>query len=228
MDGRLVIFDVDGTLTNTSAVDAECFGQAAVDVLGIDVGRIHWNSAPQVTGAGIVEWLVTTHRGRPPTEVEMLTFQRHLTQLLENRLAQDPGQFVPIPGSPQMVRRLLDEGWDVAIASGGWAACSHVKLRHAGISAELLLSSCDVSPERVEVFRNALRAATLRYGHAYERVVLVADGLWDKRVAEALGWTFVGVAGSDCDLHAAGVATVLSDFLDISVVLAVLNGSHAD
>jgi len=40
MNNSLVIFDIDGTLTDTNAVDDECYCRAVADVLGLNSSEI--------------------------------------------------------------------------------------------------------------------------------------------------------------------------------------------
>ena len=43
------IFDIDGTLTNTTKVDDKCFIQAFENVFGIDISNQDWSELKHVT-----------------------------------------------------------------------------------------------------------------------------------------------------------------------------------
>ena len=45
---KLVIFDIDGTLTHTSRVDEICFVRAWAELHGIEDIREHWSGCPHV------------------------------------------------------------------------------------------------------------------------------------------------------------------------------------
>jgi hypothetical protein len=76
MKNKLAIFDIDGTLCDTYDVDAECFMNTAVDMLGAYVGRYDWRLSPHVTDAGIINWLWQEIKGRPPTKFDLDSFCR--------------------------------------------------------------------------------------------------------------------------------------------------------
>jgi beta-phosphoglucomutase-like phosphatase (HAD superfamily) len=68
---HLIMFDLDGTLVDSTKVDSGCYLQALVDVFGFDLDRIDrdWGNYPHVTDAGILQTLCQTELGRNPTGV---------------------------------------------------------------------------------------------------------------------------------------------------------------
>ena len=48
-DLAALIFDVDGTLCDTGAVDADCFSRACGRALGVPSHEIEWLGAPEMT-----------------------------------------------------------------------------------------------------------------------------------------------------------------------------------
>ena len=59
---RLAIFDVDGTLTDTTGVDDDCYRDAAAAALGVSPSIVDWSGAAHFTDAGILQWLWSAHR----------------------------------------------------------------------------------------------------------------------------------------------------------------------
>ncbi|MBI3191378.1 MAG: hypothetical protein HYZ36_01850 [Pedosphaera parvula] len=49
---HLVIFDIDGTLTETNAVDADCYVRALAEVFGFADVDTDWSTYPHVTDSG--------------------------------------------------------------------------------------------------------------------------------------------------------------------------------
>ncbi|HUF28586.1 MAG TPA: hypothetical protein VMM18_16525 [Gemmatimonadaceae bacterium] len=43
---RLVVFDIDGTLTDTNEVDDACYVRAVATVLGLEAAALDWSAAP--------------------------------------------------------------------------------------------------------------------------------------------------------------------------------------
>src|SRR5947208_3271372 len=80
---QLVIFDLDGTLTQTTSVDAECYVRALADEAGIERINTRWSDYVHVTDSGITEQIFLEHRGRAPTPDELARLQRRFVTLLE-------------------------------------------------------------------------------------------------------------------------------------------------
>jgi phosphoglycolate phosphatase-like HAD superfamily hydrolase len=224
MTARLIIFDIDGTLCDTFNVDDECFCEAAAELLNAPVALSSWEEAPHLTDAGIAEWLWHQYLKRSPTVEELQAFAEAYESALCRELQRAPHRFSVVRGVPSLLDRLIDERWDVAIATGGWSRLARLKLRAARVPDELLLASSDDSPDRSEVFLFAQERAAKRRGEPYAKTVLVGDGIWDVRVAAAHGWCFLGV-GKEARakrLLAEGATAVVEDFSDLSRVLNLL------
>jgi phosphoglycolate phosphatase-like HAD superfamily hydrolase len=214
---RLAVFDVDGTLTDTKAVDYECFLRAVADQLGVDRARLDLSEAPHVTDSAIAEWLSHKHRGRDLSEDEGVRLIDSFVGLLRAELARTAARFAPVAGAPGLFAELRVAGWEVAVATGGWAPSAHLKLTASGLAeAGLVMATASDASTRVEILRLALGRARERARGDYCRIVSVGDGVWDVRAAAELGWAFVGVgrgaaAGA---LRRAGATHVLPDFSD--------------
>ena len=224
----LVIFDVDGTLCDTTAVDEECYLKACREALVFDPNAIDWLDAPQITDTAILQWLWTEHLGRLPSPKEVSTVQNRFVELLSQASVESPNRFRAISGAPEMLADLPSYGWKFTAATGSWRTSAVLKLRAAGISPDILGASSTDSPVRSEVFRLAASRASLPNGEA-QSIVLVGDGLWDVQVAAELGFRFVGInSGPQADqLRQAGAQTVVADFADVGRFLQALEDCRA-
>ncbi|MEJ7809545.1 MAG: HAD family hydrolase [Gemmatimonadaceae bacterium] len=232
---RLAVFDIDGTLTATNAVDDECFLRAAGEVLGLEPAGLDWSAAPHVTDVGIAGWLCERHHGRALTRGELARMTERFVSHLRGALAAEPARFAPVAGAVGVLDDLRDAGWMTALATGGWGASARLKLEAAHIVAvlaapvaagDIAFASSDDASTREEILRLALaRAAERNGGASFGRVVSVGDGVWDVRTAAAVEWPFVGIArGAGAErLRAAGAGTVLPDLADRSALLHALD-----
>ncbi|HJR64948.1 MAG TPA: HAD family hydrolase [Gemmatimonadaceae bacterium] len=225
---QLAIFDIDGTLTATNAVDDECYTRAVGETLGVAPEAIDWSDAPHVTDGGIARHLWTRYRARAAEAQELAELRERFLAILGAEVTRAPERFVAIAGAATLFASLRSAGWHVALATGGWVASAAVKLRAAGLWADDLPMACaDDAESREDIVRLARQRAEVQAGVAFARVVSVGDAPWDVRTARSLGLPFVGIAtGGQADrLRAEGAETILPDLSDVAAVLAALSSA---
>src|SRR5437016_11212272 len=93
---KLVMFDIDGTLTQTSQADETCFVQALREVFGFTDLNTDWARYPHCSDSGILEVLFQIRLGRSPLPDAISIFQIHFVSLLTAANAIPP--FNPIAG----------------------------------------------------------------------------------------------------------------------------------
>lgn len=211
---HIVLFDIDGTLTATSAVDDECYCEAIAAELCVDVADVEWSGAPHVTDTGIAHWLWQRHRNRPPAPDELSAVRKRFVALLKAKLASSPHRFRAVPGAVDAIDRLRADGWAIAIATGGWGESARLKLRAADVSAANIPLACaDDADAREEILMLALNRCLPIAVSPLDRIVSVGDAEWDVAAARRLSVPFVGIAaGARAErLKSAGASHVLAD-----------------
>ena len=222
----LILFDVDGTLTESFALDASVFLDTVRKTFGFRDISEDWSSYRHVTGAGVLREIVQTRLGRPPTREEIGRVLVRLDASLRTGI-EEAGGIKPIPGAAQILARLLGSPseYAVALASGNWAAIARLMLGAAGLRVDGVPGAfSDDAVEREEICRAAQQRAEMHYKRALPRVVYVGDGTWDVQAARALGYGFVGI-GRDAaaeNLRAAGAAEVRPDYRDAEAFLVAV------
>ena len=222
---QFILFDIDGTLTDTIDLDARCFLKAFVDVCGFSDVDPDWSRYRNATDAGIFQEVFESRRGRSPSVSETVEFKNHLVELFRSAAVQSP--FAPIRGARELLTRLRERGeYRVGLATGCWSDAARVKMASAGFGYDdYPAASADDAPDRETIVQIAARRTAGEPVTALNHVIYVGDGVWDVKMSRLLGIPFVGIgAGSQKErLTAAGVSDVLANFSDIDEFLAVLH-----
>ena len=225
---RLIVFDIDGTLTRTTGIDTSCYVRALSDYLGTKIDD-DWSSYRNVTDSGIAAELFDQHH-RPRRDLGAV--QARFAALLMQSLTDDPDCCREVHGASNFLRQLRAmENVRIGVATGGWARTAHMKLRHAGIDVQgMAFASADDSKSRTRIMETCRqRAASLAGADGFAAVTYIGDGIWDAVAAAELGWHFIGIAsGVDADrLRAAGAKYVFRDFAAVeqTITCALLHSS---
>jgi phosphoglycolate phosphatase-like HAD superfamily hydrolase len=227
---NLVIFDIDGTLTQSVAVDEACFVRAFQDVLGIEQINTNWLKYNFQTDSGLALEICRNHLGRDPSDAEITSLQARFIQLLFSAVEEATQPIREIPGAATLLHSLgAHPRWRIAIATGGWKASARFKLASAGLPVDAFpWANADDALDRVDILRAAMQRAGQEYGRdAFEDVVYVGDGVWDVRAARSLEIGFLGLAAGNkaVRLVEEGASFVLADFSDPVQVVEYLEAA---
>jgi hypothetical protein len=121
---HLVVFDIDGTLTNTNLEDGECYWRALCELLGFSSEQPQWSEFRHVTDVGIASELCERHLHRQLTSVDVEALSFRLATLLEVALVDKNPRAYQIPGSGEILS-ILGKSFDFAVAL---ATCDVTKL----------------------------------------------------------------------------------------------------
>jgi len=225
---NLVMFDIDGTLTQTNAVDTQCFITALNLSLGISGIETDWSKYAHVTDQGCLQEIIAIHYGRPGTIMEFDAARGQYLSLLRMNGERDRTQFQAVPGAKNILSALTAyPETAVAVATGAWRESAELKLRLAGIPMEGIPFACnDDAESREEIMRIAEERAGNSVPCIFHSRTYVGDGVWDLEAASALGYHFIGVAtGGEADrLRAAGARWVVEDLREGNGFLKILRG----
>ena len=221
----LVMFDVDGTLTESCGLDGAAYLDALADVFGFRNLSDDWSAYPHATDSGILDALFRERCGRPPTPEEGTRMQTRFVALVDERLTAGGGVRA-VPGAAEALARLFAAPeYAVSYASGGWRASARLKLSSAGLPMDGMPGAfSDDALSREDICRISRRRAEARHARAFTRVVYVGDGVWDVRTSRHLGYAFIGIGRSTGaeKLRAAGASEVLPDFENLDGFLVRL------
>ncbi len=223
---RSAIFDVDGTLTDTNRVDADCYIAAVESVFGIEDASGDWNDYADVTDSGILSDLVQNCLGREPSSSERKEFVSEFLSLLNIAHASDVSLFHPIPGADLFLKRLRELGWQLAVATGGFEQTARAKLAHAGIDvSDLPFATANDARTRVEILEIAIERLHGKTSTIKDKPVVFGDAIWDVEAATKMDLPIIGVGtGARAkELLNAGADAVVEDFQDMSAIVNTCN-----
>jgi beta-phosphoglucomutase-like phosphatase (HAD superfamily) len=158
---HLVVFDSDGTLTNTNLEDRECYWRAICELLGFSSEQPQWSEFRHVTDVGIASELCERHLHRQLTSVDVEALSFRLATLLEVALVDKNPRAYQIPGSGEILS-ILGKSFDfaVALATGGLRVSAELKLRSANLLNPFIpIASSNDAVSREEIIRIAARRA---------------------------------------------------------------------
>lgn len=240
----LVIFDIDGTLTQTKGVDDSLFVRAFDEALGVRGFDPNWANYPHATDSSLVVEIVSRARqdeqGRPapPTPEEIALVQEAYFASLRAQ-AKVKGRIKATPGAAQLIEEIRKRrSWHVAIATGGWRESAMIKLNAAGLftfgipsafaddalSRSAIVMKAMILASGFNFARDERAEALAVIGERYGGIVYVGDGVWDVRTARELGIGFLGIrpAGEEKPLRVEGARTIVRDFKKTGEMLELL------
>jgi len=101
---HLVIFDIDGTLTDTNLVDGECYWRAVSTILGLSGEQPDWSDFRDTTDVGIAAELCMRHLGRQLSSAEIEAIGGRLAALLDVALVCKTRAHFKFRGLPKSSR----------------------------------------------------------------------------------------------------------------------------
>lgn len=223
---KLVMFDMDGTLTDDFAIAENCYVLAIEQALGLPGVKTEWETYTHTTASYCLDEIVGRARGTPPSAAESRAVQQRMIGIMGDVTRRTGRRTQELPGAAEAVRELRRRGYAVAIASGDWEATARHKFATAGIPHDGLPAAfCEAAVPRTGIMQAALARAAAHHGVPdFERITYVGDAVWDVRACRELGWPFVGIGTGRfaCRMPALGVTHVVPHYLDFGAFLAAV------
>ena len=204
-DARLaaLLFDIDGTLIDTGGASDRAWHRAFLELHDVSV------NVPDYTGKGVPDPEVGLEcfrgaLGREPADDEMAKLMALRQRYLVEEVERSPGYRV-MPGVPDLLGRLVDEGRLVGLITGNTEPAAHTKLARADLNRYFGFGGYGSDANtRVDVCRKALDRAARIAGDAFDRAgsIAIGDTPRDVEAGHGAGIRVVGVATGEYDVEA--------------------------
>ncbi len=216
--GRLLLFDIDGTLVDCGPQVRPLFAQALVDVFGT-AGACDRYEFTGKTDPRIVLDLMTA-AGIPEVEVRRLLPEIRRIYLDRLEAALDRQGMRLLPGVAELLERQAPRSdLTLALLTGNWEPGARTKLSRFDLNRFFAFGAfgCD-GTDRVELPPVALERAAARAGRRFQpgEALIIGDSLHDVACARAHGIPCLAVATGRTPaeaLSAAGADWVAPDLL---------------
>ncbi|HEY8130337.1 MAG TPA: HAD hydrolase-like protein, partial [Thermoanaerobaculia bacterium] len=125
---NLAIFDIDGTIVDSKAIDHQCFLETFEREFGIDAANTDWSDYSHHTDRGLAHEFLRRAWSREPEETDIVRHRSAFMRLLCERASV----LHEVAGAKRFVELLQRTGWTVALATGAWSESAALKLGLAG------------------------------------------------------------------------------------------------
>ncbi len=214
---KFVIFDIDGTLTDTKEVEGRCFMRSFEQIFNIDIWGQKWGNFKHVTDWGITEEIIEQKLGRKPRQAEYDLMVSNFARLLQEERQRDNTQFREVKGAKTFFYELAkDKNIALGIATGAWKDSAKIKLDAVGINlAGICFSNSTDHKSREAITQDVIEQLKQKTGELPEEIIYFGDGEWDFKTCQKLGITFIGIdVRGDGKLTALGAKNVYRNFED--------------
>ncbi len=187
---HLVMFDIDGTLVDSTSFDEECFLKTSKILFGTEISS-DWDSYEYATDIGILSEVIERYK-IPGDKIELVQkFRKIFLELISDYININPGCIQEIKGAADFLKDLTErDNCRIAIATGGWKETARLKLEAADIdiTGYAFASSLD-HYSREGIMR---KAESIAYdGIPFDSKIYFGDALWDKKACESLNYRFI-------------------------------------
>ena len=206
--GDVVLFDVDGTLVDSTYHHAVAWHRAFTrEGMQVPMWRVH-----RTVGMGGDKFVGVV----AGDEVEEERGDA-LREAWKEEYAELIAEVEPLPGASDLVRELDEAGYVVALASSGEKPFAEAAVEDLGIGGQVAAVTTTSEAENSKHDADIL-VATLDHLEGVERAILVGDTPYDVEAAARIGLGCVALLTggfSRAELEEAGAVTVVEDLTEL-------------
>lgn len=226
---HLIIFDIDGTLTDTNYEDDLCYGEALLEVTGKsedELKALSWHDCEHVTDSAIIDHFYQQLFGRNATEQEVEALKLNFVQKLEEKNKTHPQFFQEIPGAMAFFNSLhFHPKVALGIATGGWQLPAQFKLDAIRVNTDnVAFMGADEHYAKTHAIKRVIQMSQEQHNvYAFDKITYLGDRTYDHASSMELGINFLGIdyRGENA-LNDAGISPVVQDYNDLTQLAKLL------
>jgi len=209
----LLVFDIDGTLTDTVAIHQQAFKEA-IRLIGVTAFDDNFGAYKHHTDLHIVKTIYESAMGKSFDSQVSRQFEKHLYELISK------SEITEIKGAGNIIKAIENESeYGICYATGSFYFPAKLKLEKIGTNFQpLQLVASNEIEEREKIVEKAIENARRHYGtEKFERIISFGDGLWDLKTAANLLLEFIGIGTNETILKDNGAQKHYYDFTRIVI-----------
>ncbi len=189
---HLVMFDIDGTLTNSENIESEIFFKVVLETLNVTISE-DWEEFPHITITGLLNEIIDRQGLTVDKEQTRQVVKQRFFQLFKEYVEKNPNSLNEVEGARSFIHSLKNRD-DVYITfiTGGGTDQAKFKLNLIGIdTTDIPIISDDDSYIRTEIMKMAVNHVQLI--HNITKITFFGDAIWDQQAAKTLKYHFIAV-----------------------------------
>lgn len=210
---NLIVFDIDGTLTDTVDTHQNAF-KKSLQLIGVERFDDAFGTYKHHTDSYIAKVIFEYNTHKPFDTSTLDLFEDHLYMQI------DQHKIIEISGAKRMIKDIESKtNFGICFATGSLLKPAILKLDKAGIDFDpMQIVASNEMEEREEIIIKAINNARSFYQvEKFDRIISFGDGIWDLRVAQNLSLEFVGIGNNHKEmLTENGMEKHYQDFVDLN------------
>ncbi len=188
----LFIFDIDGTLTDSTRMDNVAFLETFYELYKIDLSNEKWSEYNHVTDVGLCHEIIKKFKGKMLSKAALAKIHKRFCNKVKTHILKEP--ITEINGASNFLQQLKDRHMAVAMATGGWRKTAIMKLQSAGIPFDpFTLATSNDNHKRRTIMNVAIARAQFEYQKEFNSFLYFGDGTWDAKTCQEMNIPMVGV-----------------------------------
>jgi phosphoglycolate phosphatase-like HAD superfamily hydrolase len=224
----LVVFDIDGTLTNTKAIDDLCFIDSIRVCWNCDLRNVDWSTYIDVTDSGLARDIFKSLFNKEISSSEMLKLKHVFSSKIIAASEVNPEAFSEVKGAKDFIEELEKQDIKVAIATGGWKVTAEHKLKQLNVAlTRFPYATSDDHYSRKEIIIRSIEKAKRIHKLNFNKIVYIGDGTWDYQASCELNIDFIGIDyNRNGKLAKSGATAIFPDYSDKDLILHKIRNTN--